>query len=345
MRVGILGDGQLAMMLAQASKHINVETLCFSSQQNSPASHESEIFTGDINSQDDLKRFAQSVDVITFENEFIDAATIAFLKQYTAVYPDANALAITQDRIAEKKLFNALDIPCADFFEIDNVRQLENAIEKFKYSAILKTRRLGYDGKGQCNIKDKNSMPSASAMLNDTKGDLILEKKVAFDCEVSIIAARNSKGDCVYYPLAHNTHVNGILRESTAPYTQDDLQVKAQAYAQKIIEHFNYVGVIAIEFFVVGNELFANEIAPRVHNSGHWSIEASNTSQFENHLRAVTNIPLGDTSTSPVTMTNIIGTFPAGTSKANNTVIHDYHKSERPNRKLGHITSCDNIRS
>jgi 5-(carboxyamino)imidazole ribonucleotide synthase len=338
MKVGILGDGQLAMMLAQASKNIKVETLCFSSQQDSPASHESEIFTGDINSQDDLKRFAQNVDVITFENEFIDGATIAFLKQHVAVYPGANALAITQDRIAEKKLFNTLNIPCADYFEIDNTQQLENATTTFNYSAILKTRRLGYDGKGQCNIKDKNSMPGAITMLNDTKGDLILEKKVAFDCEVSIIAARNSNGDCVYYPLAHNTHVDGILRESTAPYSQGDLQEKAQNYAKKIIEHFNYVGVIAIEFFVVANELLANEIAPRVHNSGHWSIEASTTSQFENHLRAVANMPLGDTNTSPVTMTNIISTFPSNTALPSNAVIHYYHKSERPNRKLGHIT-------
>lgn len=338
MKVGILGDGQLAMMLAQASKKIDVETLSFSSQQNSPASFESAIFIGDINNQNDLKRFAQSVDVITFENEFIDAEAITFLKKHTAVYPDASALAITQDRIAEKRLFNALNIPCADFYEIDDIEQLETAAEKFGHAAILKTRRLGYDGKGQCNIKDKSSMTNAIAMLNDTKGDLILEKTVAFDCEVSIIAARNNNGDCVYYPLAHNTHVDGILRKSTAPYAQDGLQEKAEIYAQKIIEHFNYVGVIAIEYFVIGNELFANEIAPRVHNSGHWSIEASTTSQFENHLRAVCNMPLGDTETQRVTMTNIIGTFPDKTSFPNNAVIHDYHKSERPGRKLGHIT-------
>lgn len=338
MKIGILGDGQLAMMLAQASKNIHVQTLCFSTHKNSPASYGSKIFSGDITNQDDLKHFAQSVDVITFENEFIDSATIAFLKQHTCVYPDANALAITQDRIAEKKLFKDLNIPCADYFEIDDRQQLEKSAATFNYSAILKTRRLGYDGKGQYNLKDSSGLTDAVAMLNDTKGDLILERKVNFDKEVSIIAARNKSGDCVYYPLALNIHVDGILKESTAPFSQDDLQEKAQSYTKKIIEHFNYIGVIAIEFFVVGNELFANEIAPRVHNSGHWSIEASQTSQFENHLRAITNMPLGRTSTSPVIMTNIIGTFPKKTASVDNAVIHNYYKSERPNRKLGHIT-------
>lgn len=333
MKIGILGAGQLAMMLAQAARNLNIKTLCFTDQDHTPASHHSDIFLGSLDNPTDLRDFAKQVDIVTLENEFISPEIIKTLKQIKPVYPDEKALSITQDRILEKKLFNQLNIPCADYAEINTLEQLQDHAYSFNHQAILKTRTLGYDGKGQYRIKN-SELPKLENYQN-----FILEKLVTFDFEVSIIAARNISRQTIFYPLTLNKHQDGILRTSTAPFENKTLQQQAEGYAKKILLHFNYVGVIAIEFFVLNNQLYANEIAPRVHNSGHWTIEGSRTSQFENHLRAITNLNLGQTNSIPSVMHNLIGEIP---KKLPQGVLHDYHKTPRANRKVGHVTESLN---
>lgn len=333
MQIGILGAGQLAMMLAQAARSLNIKTLCFTDQDNTPASHHSEIFLGNLDNPTDLKDFAKQVDIITLENEFISPEIIKTLKQIKPVYPDEKALSITQDRILEKKLFNQLNIPCAEYAEINTREQLQEHANLFNHQAILKTRTLGYDGKGQYRIKN-TELPKLENYQN-----FILEKLVKFEFEVSIIAARNISQKTIFYPLTLNKHHDGILRTSTAPFENAHLQQQAENYAQKILTDLNYIGVIAIEFFVLNNQLYANEIAPRVHNSGHWTIEGSRTSQFENHLRAIANLHLGKTNSIPSVMYNLIGEIP---NQLPQGVLHDYYKTPRDNRKVGHVTEVKN---
>ena len=226
----------------------------------------------------------------------------------------------------------------APFAPVDHVEDFKHAIEVTGLPAILKTRRMGYEGKGQVRLRD---LSDAAAAWNEVGGvPCILEGMVKFDAEVSLIAARGRTGKVVFYPLIENHHSEGILRMSIAPFLGAKLQQLAEKYLVALLEKLEYIGVLAVEFFVVGDKLLANEMAPRVHNSGHWTIEGSETSQFENHLRAIAGMDLGSTQSRPMVMLNCIGSMPAEieTAAFPQMFRHDYGKEARPGRKVGHLT-------
>lgn len=321
MKVGILGAGQLAQLLTHAAYPLGIKTICV---------NETDYESIAVQTKD--------CDVITLENENVDVALLAQLQKHVTIYPGIEAVKVAQDRLFEKTLFQSLNIPTPAFAEVSTLADLEKAIQITRLPAILKTRRLGYDGKGQVVICQK----AEAATAWDTIGKVpaILEGFVAFDFEVSLIGARNPAGEKVFYPLSKNTHREGILRIAESPYDNSHLQQLAEKFMTALFEKFDYVGVLAFEFFVKGNELIANEIAPRVHNSGHLTIEGFNVSQFETHLRSVLNLPLVQPILrTPTLMYNIIGTFPHLSSEEYKHIhVYNYGKSERPKRKLGHIT-------
>lgn len=335
MKIGIIGAGQLAQMLAMSAYQLGLETLCFTDTKDVPAARISPLFIGSIENPNNLEKFANEADVITFENENID---INLFKRYTnKLNPSLNALKISQDRLFEKHMFEKLSIPCAAFCEIDSIGSFSNV----QFPGILKTRRLGYDGKGQVILRSHDDVPDAWESVKQVLS--IVEGFVDFEFEVSQVATRNKKGKILFFPLSKNQHKHGILRLSKAPYNDDDLQKQAQLYTQKIMRHLDYVGTLCCEFFVKNGKLLANEIAPRVHNSGHWSIEGTNCSQFEAHLRAICNLHLPETiMVKPSAMINIIGTMPDNKKLLEIEGLHfyDYGKQARNNRKLGHITIC-----
>lgn len=333
--VGILGAGQLAQLLAHSAYQLGVNTLCFADSADCPAARLSPIHVGDMQDEAALKSFADTVDVITFENENIDEAVIDFLCAQKPLYPPKKAIITAQDRLLEKQLFDQLSIPCAPYRAVDSVEALEQAIDALGVG-ILKTRRLGYDGKGQFRISDTRQGAEAFAALGSQ--DLVYEGLVNFQGECSQLAARDQDGNTAFYPLVENVHREGILRTSICPALDQRLSEQAQASTQKLLDELDYVGLLAVEFFVDENGLVANEIAPRVHNSGHVTIEACNASQFENHLRAVTGKPLVE----PIVlqscrMENIIGEFNRNQTDGH---LYYYGKTPRPGRKLGHITQA-----
>jgi 5-(carboxyamino)imidazole ribonucleotide synthase len=248
---------------------------------------------------------------------------------------------VARDRLLEKFLFRSLGIPTAKFAEVDSLEKLINALEDIAFPAILKKRTQGYDGKGQALLRKASDLSAAWKELG--KVPCIVESRVAFKRELSIIAARNQKGEMVFYPVSENHHRDGVLRLSVS--RQDDpMQVRAESKIKSIMDNLGYVGVMVLEFFQVGDQLFANELAPRVHNSGHWTIEAAETSQFENHLRAICGLPLGKTSSVQTTaMVNLIGHLPVEAEIRNvaGASLHLYGKAERPGRKVGHVTLTD----
>jgi 5-(carboxyamino)imidazole ribonucleotide synthase len=333
-RIGILGAGQLALMLAQAGKRLDVDVLC-AGQPGDCAEQVAPVVAVDLNDAAAVAEFAAQVDLVTIESENIDAAVLHGLK----LYPNARAVGIAQDRLPEKRFFQSCGIGVAPFASVDSLQDLERAIESTGLPAILKTRRMGYDGKGQVRLYRPEE---AAAAWDEIGGVLcILEGMLKFDAEVSLIAARSRTGQIVFYPLIQNHHRDGILRTSIAPYAHtESLQGQAEAHMTKVLEELDYVGVLAIEFFVQGDTLLANEMAPRVHNSGHWTIEGSKTSQFENHLRAILGMELGSTESRPTVMLNCIGTMPlvAETEQFPTLSRHDYGKEARPGRKVGHLT-------
>lgn len=333
MKVGIIGAGQLAQMLAMSAYQIGVETLCFSESEDVPAARISPLFIGSLENPEDIENFFSQVDVVTFENENVDIRLFENYQQQVA--PNLNALHLSQDRLLEKKLFDELSIPCAPYKKIDELEDLAD----FTLPGILKTRRFGYDGKGQVSIKKASQMDSAWHEIQQEQA--IIEGLVEFDFEVSQVASRNREGEILFFPLAKNQHQEGILRVSTAPYDDTELAQQAQTYTRKLVEHLDYVGTLCCEFFAKNGQLYANEIAPRVHNSGHWSIEGASCSQFEAHLRAICSLHLPkQLETKPSAMINIIGKMADRTQLLHIDGLHfyDYGKEERPNRKLGHIT-------
>jgi 5-(carboxyamino)imidazole ribonucleotide synthase len=254
------------------------------------------------------------------------------------LYPNARAVGIAQDRLVEKRFFAECGIGTAPFAAVDSLETLDEAMSLAGLPAILKTRRMGYDGKGQVRLKARDE---AAAAWEEVGGvACILEGMVAFEAEVSLIAARRRDGEIVFYPLIRNHHRDGILRTSIAPYVDATLQAEAERYMTTLLERLGYIGILAVEFFVVKGGLLANEMAPRVHNSGHWTIEGAATSQFENHLRAITGMTLGSTQSEPTVMLNCIGTMPTMEETADYPMIsrHDYGKEPRPGRKVGHLT-------
>jgi len=279
--------------------------------------------------------------VVTYEFESVPVEAVAALASRVPVFPPPKALAVAQDRLLEKSCFRELGIATAPFEAVDNEAELAAAVTKLGCPAVLKTRRLGYDGKGQCVLRNADEVSTAWAQVG--RAPSILEGFVRFERELSLLSVRSKSGRVAFYPLVENHHRDGILRKtlSPAPQLTAALQAAAEAQATALLERLDYVGVLALELFQVGSELVANEIAPRVHNSGHFSIEGSRTSQFENHLRAILDLPLGDPrALGPSCMLNLVGTLPdsARVLAVPDAHLHLYGKSPRPGRKVGHIT-------
>ena len=332
-RIGVLGAGQLALMLAQAGKELDVDVLCAGSLGDC-AAQIAPLVEVDLNNAAEVAAFAQQVDLVTLESENIGAAVLRGLN----LYPNADAVAIAQDRLLEKRFFQQCGIGVAPYAPVDSLGDLEAAMAATGLPAILKTRRMGYDGKGQARIL--RSEDAATAWTEVGGVSCILEGMVRFDAEVSLLAARSRSGEIVFYSLIQNVHRAGILRRSDAPFEHPGLQAQAERYLRDVLERLEYVGVLAVEFFFLGDTLLANEMAPRVHNSGHWKIEGAETSQFANHLRAILGRELGSTASRPTVMLNCIGTMPSvmETSLFPTLARHDYGKQPRPGRKVGHLT-------
>ncbi|QWP79045.1 5-(carboxyamino)imidazole ribonucleotide synthase [Lysobacter sp. K5869] len=342
--VGILGGGQLARMLALSGAPLGLRFLVLDNTADACAGQFAPMVVGDYTDQAALDEFASKIDVATFDFENVPAESARWLAERRPVFPSPRALAVAQDRLAEKTLFRELDIPVPDFAPIDSRAGLDAALAAIGTPCILKTRRLGYDGKGQFRIKSPADADAAWAALGAQAGTvgLILEGFVRFERELSVVAVRGRDGEFRAWPLTENWHVDGVLSASLAPAVADDaLAATAFAHARKLADALDYVGVFALELFCRDGVLLANELAPRVHNSGHWTIEGAETSQFQNHLRAVLGLPLGDTRMlGHACMLNWIGAMPdAGPVLAEaGGHWHDYGKSSREGRKVGHAT-------
>lgn len=342
--VGILGGGQLARMMALAGAPLGLRFLVMDTSAEACAGQFAPMVVGDYRDEQALGEFASRVDVATFDFENVPAESARWLAERVPVFPNPRALAIAQDRLAEKTLFRDLGIPVPAFATVDSREELEAAIADIGAPSILKTRRLGYDGKGQFRVRAAADTQAAWEALGPQAASvgLILEAFVPFERELSVVAARARDGGFVAWPLTENWHVDGVLSASLAPAAVDgELARTAIEHARRLAEAMDYVGVFALELFCRDGGLLANELAPRVHNSGHWTIEGSETSQFENHLRAVLGLPLGDTRmVGHACMLNWIGEMPDPTmllAQAGGH-WHDYGKTSRPGRKVGHAT-------
>jgi 5-(carboxyamino)imidazole ribonucleotide synthase len=342
-RVGIVGAGQLGRMLALAGYPLGIHCVFLDRSATSPAAQVAPILTGDLEDAALLAALAACSDVVTIDWENISGSALAPLEKLTKVRPPRAALVVSQDRMSEKALFSRLRIPVAAHAAIDSKEQLIRAARKLGLPGVLKTRRLGYDGKGQFVLRDLTQIDAAWAAIGGA--GLIYEKFQEFSREVSIVGARSAAGRCEFYPLAANSHGGGILHYSIAPFANPGLERSARIYLKRVMEALAYVGVLTIEFFVVKGRLVANEMAPRVHNSGHWTIEGCVTSQFENHLRAICDLPLGSTrALGHTAMINFLGRMPDRDRllAIDGLAFHDYGKEPRPGRKLGHCTILKN---
>jgi 5-(carboxyamino)imidazole ribonucleotide synthase len=341
MTIGILGGGQLGYMLALAGYPLGLHFRFLDPSPEAPVGRIAQRVTAEYTDEQALDRFAHGLELVTYEFENVPVQAARFLAQRIPVCPPPTALEDAQDRRREKSLFQRLGIPTTDFAEIAKPEDFDAALRQISLPAVLKTCRLGYDGKGQWLLRAQQDAEQVRRELPDVP--LILEKFVDFTRELSILGVRSRTGEVAFYPLVENHHRGGILRLSLAPapYLSRSLQESAEDHARKILENLEYVGMICLELFQVGEKLLANEIAPRVHNSGHWSIEGAATSQFENHLRAILGMPLGSTATTGFSaMVNLIGELPSSEEvlRVTNTHLHLYGKSPRPGRKLGHVT-------
>ena len=338
-KVGIVGAGQLGRMLALAGYPLGLRCLFLDRSADAPGAQVAPILVGDLEDPGKLQELAERSDVVTFDWENISGAALAPLERTTSIRPPRKALEISQDRLLEKALFRSLKIPVAAHAAVDNKEDLVRAVRRLGSRGVLKTRRMGYDGKGQCVLRHAEDIDSAWAQIGAS--GLIYEQFQTFSREVSIIGARAATGEIVYYPLSSNTHSGGVLRYSVAPFIHRPLERTARRCLKKVMESLGYVGVLTIEFFVVKGALIANEMAPRVHNSGHWTIDGCITSQFENHLRAICGLPLGSTrALGHTAMINFLGKMPQMTRllAIEGLAFHDYGKEPRPGRKLGHCS-------
>lgn len=344
--LGVLGGGQLARMLALAGAPLGVNTLVVDSAADACAGQVAPLVVADWTDYAALEAFAGGVDVVTFDFENVPAETARWLAERVTVFPAPQALAVAQDRLAEKTLFRECGLSTPDFMTVDTREQLDQALAAVGAPAILKTRRLGYDGKGQFRLRDLADADAAWAALGAqaSRHGLILEAFVPFERELSVVAVRGRDGDFRTWPLTRNWHVDGVLSMSLAPAPDiERLQQRATTLARTLAERLDYVGVFALELFVKDGDLLGNEMAPRVHNSGHWTIEGAHASQFENHVRAVLGLPLGDTGArGPSAMFNWIGELPDASAvlRVVDAHWHDYGKQARPGRKVGHATVC-----
>ncbi|KOR15585.1 phosphoribosylaminoimidazole carboxylase [Acinetobacter sp. C15] len=338
--IGIFGGGQLGRMMAQAALPLNLKCTFFESNADCPAAILGQVYSTEQD-PNALQAFIESADVFSLEFENTPLADVDRLSQNKAIYPPRQALATAQNRLLEKELFQRLEIPVAPFRAVDSLESLQTAVAQLGLPIVLKTATGGYDGKGQFVLREAEQIDQAWQELGPAKS-LIAESFVQFSREVSIIAVRGQDGEVKTWPLAENHHHHGILSHSIVPAPRSEaLQPVAQDYITRLLNHLNYVGVLTLELFVTEQGLFANEMAPRVHNSGHWSIEGAVCSQFENHVRAVAGLPLGSTEVvRPTVMVNIIGQHPKSEDvlALNGAHLHLYNKSEREGRKLGHIT-------
>jgi 5-(carboxyamino)imidazole ribonucleotide synthase len=357
MKIGVIGGGQLGRMIALAGIPLGHQFSFFDPSPEAPAKEVGSLTIGAFDDSAALLKFAQTVDIVTYEFENVPALALQELTEQAShggapLFPSQRALLISQDRIAEKEFFASLQLATPRFFSINSEEDLLRGLKELSGKGVLKTTRLGYDGKGQCVINSMESAQSAYNMLskdsqNNAAVALVLEEFITFNRELSIVAARDSNGSIVFYPLVQNTHREGILRvtEAPAPGVSDHITRTAQTMAESIMNALSYTGVFTLELFERDGELLINEMAPRVHNSGHWSIEGAVTSQFENHVRAIAGMPLGSTQPRGRSlMLNLIGTTP----HAQDVLIHPgahlhhYGKTNRPGRKVGHITLVEN---
>ena len=342
--VGILGGGQLARMMALAGAPLGLRFLVMDTAPDACAGQFAPLLVGDYRDESALAEFASKVDVATFDFENVPAESAEWLAQRVPVFPNPRALAVAQDRLVEKSLFRELGIPVGAFADVGSLDALRSEVDRLGGACILKTRRLGYDGKGQFRIKSPADVDAAWQALGAQAGTvgLIVEAFIPFERELSVVAVRGRDGEFRTWPLTENWHVDGVLSASLAPAQVDAVLAEAAyAHARRVAESLDYVGVFALELFYRDGELLANEMAPRVHNSGHWTIEGAETSQFQNHLRAVLGLPLGETRTlGHACMLNWIGEMPDAASVLQEAGghWHDYGKEPRAGRKVGHAT-------
>ena len=338
MRIGIIGGGQLGQMLGFAGQELGLECEFLDPSATPPAADAGPVTAAAFDDEAAIRALAARVDVLTYEFENVPVPALRAAAGDTPVYPPLGALASAQDRLHEKELFEGLGIPLPGWHAVDSRDDLDAAAAKLAFPMVLKTRRLGYDGKGQFVIRAAGDLDSAWSTLGGTP--LIAEAFVPFDFEVSAIAARSVDGRIEHYPLTHNTHGGGILRYSRAPIANPELDDMAREAIRKLLQKLDYVGVLALELFVHDGRLLANEFAPRVHNSGHWTIEGAQTSQFANHLLTVSGqAPGPGRAIGHAGMLNLIGEIPDSARTLETTArLHDYGKSPREGRKLGHVT-------
>jgi 5-(carboxyamino)imidazole ribonucleotide synthase len=339
--IGVLGGGQLGRMLALAGYPLGLRFRFLDPAPEAPVEELAELVVGRFDDLDVLARFPAGLDVITYEFENVPVEAVRHLARAVRVYPPVTALEVSQDRLLEKELFRRVGLTPAPFAAVDTLDDLERAVAALGLPAVLKTRRLGYDGKGQVVLRVPADVRVAWRALGGVP--LVLEGFIAFDRELSQVAVRGRDGSVALYPLVENHHREGILRRTIAPApgASADLQQQAGEATRRVLAELNYVGVLAIEFFQKGQTLIANEMAPRVHNSGHWTIEGARTSQFENHLRAVLGWPLGPAEAVGYSaMVNLIGTLPNAPAvlAVPGAHLHFYGKKQRPGRKVGHAT-------
>jgi 5-(carboxyamino)imidazole ribonucleotide synthase len=341
-RIGILGGGQLGRMLALAGYPLGLRFRFLDTSAEAPTGHLSELVTtNDFTDEEVLEYFSAGLRVATTEFENIPIKAALKLSEFVEFAPTPTAIEIAQDRLREKDFFAGLGAKTPRYFAINSKEDLQKALAELQGKGVLKTRTMGYDGKGQAVIKSTLDLDAAWDKLQGSS--LILEEFIEFEREVSLIAVRDKNSNIKFYPLVENTHIGGILHTSLAPAPQLNVQITnyAESLLREAMDKLNYIGVLTVEFFLHGEELLFNEMAPRVHNSGHWTIEGAVTSQFENHLRAILNLPLGSTEPRGVSlMLNIISSFPDPLPilRTENAHLHLYGKTAREGRKLGHMT-------
>lgn len=343
MRIGILGGGQLGRMLAIAGYPLGMNFTFLDPSAEAPMAPLARGVIADYNDPAALEELASLSDVVTWEFENVGFAAVDMLTKRTQLFPPAGALKVKHDRLFEKQFFDILQIPTAKYANATTLQEFDRAIATIGFPLVVKSRKFGYDGKGQAVLRDPRH---AGAVWEALKGAaVIVEEWISFEREVSILSVRGRAGETIFYPITENVHKGGILRHSIAPALNmnDSLRSQAELYANRVMDHLQYVGVLAIEFFEVNGRLLANELAPRVHNSGHWTIDGAATSQFENHLRAIAGMPLGAAHARGTTgMVNILGEFPdiSKIISIPGTKLHLYGKTARPGRKLGHVNLC-----
>lgn len=342
-KIGVIGAGQLGRMMALAGYPLGQKFAFCGNTNEEPAA-----MLGNMHTEKDcaINTLAKYADVITYESENTSVEQVREIAKTVPVFPAEKSLYISQHRGREKSLFNQLDIPSAPYQIVNSLKELVLAVTKIGLPAVLKTTTEGYDGKGQFVLKENTQIEQAWQEIGNR--ELILEGFINFNRELSIIAVRNEDNEHVYYPLVQNIHHEGILRYTIAPAQEisEDVQQTAEIYMKKLLDELDHVGALTLELFETDTGLFVNEMAPRVHNSGHWTMEGAETSQFENHVRAITGMPLGSTAPKQTftAMVNIIGK----TGDLNrvlamsNAHLHLYDKTERKNRKLGHINILSN---